>query len=121
MLGRVYPDGLRRLNVGGKLLTNQLMNTVSKRQWNVMDEFQVVNEMKEQMCFVSMEFEKEMKKALPFWVPQRKEKIRCSLRQEWVLPNYQTYQHGFVKTEDVILDGSIQVEDILPGILYLQE
>lgn len=34
----------RRLNVGGKLLTNYLKEVVSYRQWNMMDEFKIIDQ-----------------------------------------------------------------------------
>jgi hypothetical protein len=36
--------GIRRVNVGGKLLTNYLKEVISYRAWNMMDETYLVNE-----------------------------------------------------------------------------
>ena len=53
-------DGLTqrvvRIDVGGKLLTNHLKETVSYRQWNMMEETHIMNEIKEACCFVSEDF-----------------------------------------------------------------
>lgn len=35
---------MKRLNIGGKLLTNYLKELVSYRQWNMMDEFLLMNQ-----------------------------------------------------------------------------
>jgi hypothetical protein len=35
---------MRRLNIGGKLLTNYLKELVSYRQWNMMDEYILMNQ-----------------------------------------------------------------------------
>jgi len=35
---------VRRLNIGGKLLTNYLKELVSYRQWNMMDEYLLMNQ-----------------------------------------------------------------------------
>ena len=35
---------MRRLNIGGKLLTNYLKELVSYRQWNMMDEYLLMNQ-----------------------------------------------------------------------------
>lgn len=43
---------VRRLNVGGKLLTNQLKTIVSYRSFNVMQETHVINDVKERLCYV---------------------------------------------------------------------
>lgn len=47
---------MARLDVGGKLLTNQLKEIVSYRQWNMMDETYIMNHAKESCCYVSTRF-----------------------------------------------------------------
>ncbi|PIK59741.1 putative actin-related protein 6 [Apostichopus japonicus] len=42
-----------KINVGGKLLTNHLKEILSYRQLHVMDETYVINQVKEDACFVS--------------------------------------------------------------------
>ena len=34
----------KRVNIGGKLLTNYLKEVVSYRQWNMMDEFKIIDQ-----------------------------------------------------------------------------
>ena len=51
---------LSRLDVGGKLLTNQLKELVSFRQWNMMDETYIMNDVKESCCYVSTDFRKDL-------------------------------------------------------------
>ena len=46
----------RSLDVGGKLLTNQLKELISYRQWNMMDETYIMNDVKECCCFVTSNF-----------------------------------------------------------------
>jgi len=57
--GDALVNAIRRLHIGGKVLTNLLKESVTYRQWNMMDEFHIVNDAKEQLCFVSGEFDKE--------------------------------------------------------------
>ena len=45
-----------RIDVGGKLMTNHLKELVSFRQWNMMEETYIVNDVKEKCCYVSTEF-----------------------------------------------------------------
>ena len=45
-----------RIDVGGKLLTNHLKELVSFRQWNMMEETCIVNDVKEKCCYVSGQF-----------------------------------------------------------------
>lgn len=77
--GRVVARGVKRVNVGGKLLTNYLKEIVSFRQWNVMDDTRVMNALKEAQCYVARDFETEMR-ALHA-LPRR-------ARTHWVLPDY---------------------------------
>ena len=50
----------RRIDIGGKLLTNHLKELVSYRQWNMMDETYIINDVKEACCYVSTDFAKDM-------------------------------------------------------------
>lgn len=50
----------RRLDLGGKVLTNQLKEVVSFRSWNMMDEFLVINAAKEELCYVAQDFLAEL-------------------------------------------------------------
>ncbi len=52
-----------RINVGGKHLTNYLKEIISYRQLMVMDETYVINQVKEELCFVSNDFDLDIKKA----------------------------------------------------------
>ncbi|KAI6657381.1 Actin-related protein 6 [Oopsacas minuta] len=54
-------NGFIRIDVGGKFLTNQLKDLISYRQINVSDETYVINQVKEDTCFVSGDLYKEMK------------------------------------------------------------
>ena len=59
--GNLVLDGVRRINVGGKHLTNYLKEIISYRQLMVMDETYVINSVKEEACFVSTNFDLDMK------------------------------------------------------------
>ena len=54
---------ITRINVGGKHLTNYLKEIISYRQLMVMDETYVINQVKEELCFVSNDFDLDIKKA----------------------------------------------------------
>lgn len=82
---------IRRLNVGGRVLTNLLKETVTYRQWNMMDEYHIVNDAKEKLCFVTDTFEEDMKQA---------HAIRKGLRwfdREYLLPDFVTTFQGSVR------------------------
>lgn len=50
----------RRLDVGGKLLTNALKEALSYRQFNLMEDTAVVGGVKEALCFVAQDFPLEL-------------------------------------------------------------
>ena len=49
---RVQWPGCRRINLGGKALTNHLKELVSYRTMNMMDEFYLMDRVKERLCYV---------------------------------------------------------------------
>lgn len=49
-------SGIRRVPVGGKLLTNYLKELLSFRHYNLLDETHLVTGIKEQLCMVSTNF-----------------------------------------------------------------
>jgi len=51
---------IKRINLGGKALTNHLKEIVSYRQWNMMEETYLINDVKEQLCYVSQNFKKDL-------------------------------------------------------------
>ena len=53
--GQVVLSAVRRVNVGGKLLTNLLKETLSFRQVNVQDSTFLVNKLKEQYSYFSLD------------------------------------------------------------------
>lgn len=57
----------RRIDAGGKLLTNHLKELVSFRQWYMMDQTSVMEHAKEECCYVSNQWERdwEMAKCVP--------------------------------------------------------
>ena len=61
--GRRVRDPVTRIDVGGKLLTNHLKEIISYRQLHVLDETYVMNACREDCCYVSMDFEGDMKRA----------------------------------------------------------
>lgn len=53
-------SGMRRLDVGGKILTNYLKETISFRYYNMMEESAILNRIKERVCFTSTNFLKDL-------------------------------------------------------------
>lgn len=85
-----WKAGIRRIDVGGKLLTNHLKEIISYRQLNVMDESYVINQAKEDSCFVSLNFNEDVKLAL-------KKPAENPIIKEYVLPDFTTVRRGFLR------------------------
>jgi actin-related protein 6 len=88
--GEKVLSAIRRIDVGGKLLTNHLKEIISYRQLNVMDETYVINLVKEDTCFVSQNFYEDMRIAKE---PPSKNDYIC----EYVLPDCTTIKKGFMQ------------------------
>ncbi|KAA1474732.1 Actin/actin-like protein [Dentipellis sp. KUC8613] len=90
MNGVVQWNAVKRVDVGGKLLTNQLKELVSFRQWNMMDETHIMNDVKETCCYVSTSFAADLEacRANPRSNP---------IIQEYILPDFSTNKRGRVR------------------------
>ncbi|KAI9891045.1 MAG: Actin- protein 6 [Vezdaea aestivalis] len=119
--GRVIQSAVRRLDIGGKFLTNFLKENISLRSYNMMDETYIINEMKEKVSFVSDNFSEDLERA---WKGGRGDARPAVLSHEWnpetnrsdivaesgrrntvidyVLPNLDKQQTGFLRQHDAL-------------------
>ncbi|XP_041005684.1 actin-related protein 6 [Juglans microcarpa x Juglans regia] len=84
---------VKRIDLGGKALTNYLKELVSYRSVNVMDETFLMDDVKEKLCFVSLDVARDLGVARK---PGKKNLLRCT----YVLPDGVTHTKGFVKDPD---------------------
>uniref|UniRef100_A0A3Q0SNK8 Actin-related protein 6 n=1 Tax=Amphilophus citrinellus TaxID=61819 RepID=A0A3Q0SNK8_AMPCI len=105
---RKMKEGIRRINVGGKLLTNHLKEIISYRQLHVMDETHVINQVKEDVCYVSQQFYSDME------IAQAKTEENTVMR-DYVLPDFSAIKKGFCKPrEEMVFSGKYKTgEQIL--------
>lgn len=82
--------GIRRLNLGGKLLTNHLKQIISYRSYNVMDETHLMNDVKQRLCHVSLDFAADL--ALTRFKGKKN-----TLRREYVMPDYVNHREGRIR------------------------
>ncbi|XP_022207751.2 actin-related protein 6 isoform X2 [Nilaparvata lugens] len=94
-----YKPGIRRIDVGGKVLTNHLKEIISYRQLHVMDETYVMNQVKEDACYVSQDFIRDMETA-----KHSKEKAR-----DYVLPDFTSIRRGYVRAAGQPDEGGHQI------------
>lgn len=85
--GRVWNAAVRRIDVGGKVLTNYLKDIVSIRHYYMMEETHAINEVKENVSFVSMDFKGDLEKC--------KKETTNEIVLDWVLPDYNTNKAGY--------------------------
>lgn len=103
--GQPLQRGIRRLDLGGKHLTNYLKEIVSMRQYNMVDETYVMNQVKEAACFVSNDFNNDMEKT---WKGNRKRNQNNGNADEtivvdYVLPDPNAGKEGFMRPHDPLL------------------
>ncbi|KAI7898543.1 actin-like protein ARP6 [Cokeromyces recurvatus] len=90
LMGKPVLKGIRRLNVGGKLLTNHLKEVVSFRSYDMMEETYIINDVKEKSCFISKDVYKDLDIC-------RKQGIKNSIIQEYVLPDFVNTTEGHIR------------------------
>lgn len=93
---------MRRLDVGGKLLTNYLARLLSLRHFDMRNETYIVNEMKERACYITADFKADIENT---WKGTRGEKRETYLTgagivKDYVLPDFHTRMHGVVRDYD---------------------
>ncbi|PPR05407.1 hypothetical protein CVT24_008021 [Panaeolus cyanescens] len=95
-------NAVKRLDVGGKLLTNHLKELVSFRQWNMMDETYIMNQVKETCCFVSANFKEDLETC-------RTDPKHNPIVQEYILPDLSTNRMGRIRQPDDIITETDQI------------
>lgn len=118
--GRPLHTAIRRLDVGGKLLTNHLTRLLSVRHFDMRNETYIVNEMKEAACYVSLDFKGDLDKT---WKGTRGERRRDyatggGIAKDYVLPDSHTRFHGIVRDHEPgaavrARKSAVSTEDIL--------
>ncbi|XP_063404961.1 actin-related protein 6-like [Mytilus trossulus] len=88
--GKKLAECTKRIDVGGKVMTNHLKEVISYRQLMVMDETYVLNQLKEDVCYVSQDFMKDMEIG-------RKKGKENTIARDYVLPDYTHIKRGYVK------------------------
>lgn len=112
--------GVKRLDLGGKALTNYLKELVSYRSINVMDETLLIDEVKEKLCFVSLDVDRDLQFARK---TGRDNLFKCT----YVLPDGITHTKGFIKDPDeaqryqTLPDDSASLSPVTNGKIDHQE
>ncbi len=99
--GKRIKESIKRIDIGGKLLTNHLKEIISYRQIHVLDETYVMNNCKEDACFVTLNYEEDMKTSRKeAQVNLRKNPdFTFRIARDYVLPDFTTIRRGYLKTQ----------------------
>ena len=102
LLGRPLQNAIRRLDVGGKLLTNHLTRLLSLRQYDMRNDTYLVNEIKEALCYVSKDFNGDMERTWKGPKGDRRDIYGTAggLAKDYVLPDYHTLKKGYARDHD---------------------
>lgn len=108
--GRPIQQAIRRLDVGGKFLTNYLKELISIRHYNMLDETYVMNEIKEAVCFVSKDFKRDLGRTWKGTSACRKKALddERDIVVDYVLPDYNAQKHGFMRPHDPSLTAKMR-------------
>ncbi|KAH7309805.1 actin family [Stachybotrys elegans] len=100
--GRPLHSAIRRLDVGGKLLTNYLTRLISLRHFDVRNDAYIVNEMKEAACYVSSDFKGDLEKSWKGTRGERREEYLsgAGIARDYILPDFHTRSKGVVQEFD---------------------
>lgn len=84
----VIHSGVKRIDLGGKALTNYMKELVSYRSINMMDEAYLLEHIKDRLCFVSLDIHKDLASSKQRDSPHKR---------EWLLPDGVTSTWGTLR------------------------
>lgn len=109
--GRPIQQGIRRLDVGGKFLSNYLKELVSIRYYNMSDETYLINEIKESVSYVTNDFKHDLEMTWKHGPARAGKKTAADGKDivvDYVLPDYHTRTHGFMRPHDPTLTAKMR-------------
>lgn len=115
--GQPIQQAVRRLDVGGKLLTNYLKELISIRHYNMLDETYIMNAIKENVCYVSEDFKRDLERTWKGTSASRKKALgdERDIVVDYVLPDYNAHKHGFMRPHDPSLSAKMRKMGSMSG------
>ena len=97
--GKRVREAVKRIDIGGKLLTNHLKEIISYRQIHVLDETYVMNACKEDACYVSLNYNEDMKNSQTEAMvhPRKAHDFDFKIARDYVLPDFTSLRRGYLK------------------------
>lgn len=114
---RPINQAIRRLDIGGKFLTNHLKELVSIRQYNMLDETHLMNEVKEAICYVSQDFKRDLERTWKRTPTNRRQALdgEKEIVVDYVLPDYNAHKQGFMRPHDPSLSAKLRKMGSMAG------
>ncbi|EPE28844.1 Actin-like ATPase [Glarea lozoyensis ATCC 20868] len=108
--GQAIQPAVRRLDIGGKFLTNYLARLISRRQYDMRNDTYIVNEIKEACCYVSRDFKGDMERTWKGPKGDRREVYATSegIAIDYVLPDYHKRSKGYARDHDPNAAGKLK-------------
>lgn len=121
--GRPIQQAVRRLELGGKFLTNYLKEVMSIRQMDVRDETHLINQMKEDACYVSSDFRADLESIGrgPLAAGKNSSTGKDGIIVDFVLPDYSTRMRGEVRPHDPTTMAMRTKLGAVPGVGGVKE
>ncbi|KAM7221805.1 Actin family [Rhypophila decipiens] len=120
LAGRPLQSAIRRLDIGGRILTNRLTRLLSERHFDMRHEPYVVNEMKEKACYASLDFKSDLEKTWKGTQGEHRPDYVSGggIAKDYILPDSHTRFHGIVQDYEPgrvaqAKKGGISNEDIV--------
>lgn len=101
--GRPLQPAVRRLDVGGKLLTNHLTRLLSLRHYDMRNDTYIVNEIREKACYLSLDFAADLDKCWKGTKGERRPEYvagSAGIAKDYVLPDFHSRSQGVVRDYD---------------------
>lgn len=101
--GRPINSAIKRISVGGKHLSNYLAELISLRHFSLIDEPYIVHQIKEDCCFVSHDFNRDLESTWKGGLADdvtRRTHLDNSIVVDYVLPDYERHHRGFMRAVD---------------------
>jgi len=97
--GRALQSAIRRIDMGGKHLSNYLAELLSLRHFSLIDEPYIVSQIKEDACFVSLDFDRDLERTWKGGLGDRRP-IDKEIVKDYVLPDYEKLHRGYLREHD---------------------
>jgi actin-related protein 6 len=100
--GRPLNSAVRRLDIGGKHLTNYLARLISLRQYDMRADTYLVNDIKEATCYMSRDFKADMEACWKGPKGDRRPIFETAggIAKDYILPDYHNTKAGRVRDHD---------------------